>query len=1021
MPSERRKVVTLVFCDMVGSTASGEAMDAESVRELMFRYFHEMRSAIERHGGTVEKFIGDAVVAVFGAPVVHEDDALRAVKAAAEMRDQLGSLNEEFERRYATRIGIRIGVNTGEVIAGDFSRREVIATGDAVNVAARLEQAAAPGEILLGEQTYRLVRDTVTADVAEPLELKGKSAPVPAYRLREIVSAGPRPERRASAPLVGRRLELEALFEQFRSVAGQGRCRLVTVVGEAGAGKSRLAYELASRVAGEASVLWGRALSYGEGITYWPLAEALRDAAGVHDEDSHEEALEKLRALAGEGTTASPVADVVGQALGFTSGAATSDEIGWAIRSLLETIARSRPLLLVFDDVHWGEAAFLDLLGRLGTAVAPILVVCLARPELLERRPEWEVATHLEPLAEEASVQLVRQLTGGGAEVVEHRIAEAAQGNPLFVEQLLAMLVEDGTLRLREEGWVAAGDLQRLRLPASLSILLTARLDHLPEPERAVVERGAIEGPTFHRGAVAELSAAGEHDGVAPAIDELVAKQFVEAAAARFVDEAAFRFRHILIREAAYAGISKRLRAELHERFADWLRAKTADRALEYQEIVGYHLEQAFRYRKELGPVDEAGLTLGIRAAELLGSAGRSAFARGDMTAAANLLDRALEVGREDAELRYMLGATQVEVGQFERGLATLGAAAEAAGSAGDRATEARALLEVAWVRMMADPEGGYDHLLRTSEEAIRVGEELGDDLVLAKAFQLLGVFYFGRQLHARAVEALEHALVYSRRVDARREESDILYVLVLSNLWGPIPSHEAIPRWETLLSGSRGRPVLEATVRTGLAMQYALQARFGEARRLLAQALEAYSELGMTIHVAGNEYGVAEVELLAADPAAAEAAVRPGYERFLAAGDKNFAAGGAGYLARAAYAQGHYEEAERLTDTERELAGDDDIDAGVNWRMVRAKIIARRGEYAEALRLLDEADSLFEETDAIKKQADALLDRAEVLRFAGRLNEAAGAAEEALSLCNRKGNLPAAATARALLDELTS
>jgi class 3 adenylate cyclase/tetratricopeptide (TPR) repeat protein len=1014
--------VTLLFCDMVGSTASGEALDAESVRGLMFRYFHEMRSAIERHGGTVEKFIGDAVVAVFGAPVAHEDDALRAVRAAAEMRAELDVLNEELERLYGTRIGIRIGVNTGEVVTGDFAGREVVATGDAVNVAARLEQTAAPGEILLGEQTYRLVREAITADDLEPLELKGKAAPVPAYRLREIAAGGLRPMRRAPARFVGRDSELDALYDHYRAVASQGGCRLVTVVGEAGAGKSRLAEELTSRVAGEASVLWGRALSYGEGITYWPVAEALRDAAGVHDEDSPDDALEKLRALAGEGRATSPVADVLGQALGFTSGAATSDEIGWAIRSSLETIARARPLLLVFDDVHWGRAAFLDLVGLLSTATAPILVLCLARPELLEQRAEWEVTISLDPLAEEATAQLVRHLAGDRIEVVERRIAEAAQGNPLFVEQLLAMLVEDGMLRRRRDGsWVVAGDLERLRLPVSLSVLLTARLDRLREAERAVAERGAIEGRTFHRGAVAALSAAGEQDGVSRSIEELAAKQLVEPAAARFVDEAAFRFRHILIREAAYAGISKRLRAELHERFADWLRAKAADRALEYAEIVGYHLEQAFRYRKELGPVDEAGLAIGRRASELLGSAGRSAFTRGDMTTAANLLDRALEVGEGGAELRYMLGAAHVEVGRFEDGTAALTAAAEGAAAAGDRATEARALLELAWVRMMADPEAGYGQLLRTSEQAIRVGEELGDALVLARAFHVLGVFYFGRQLHGRAVEALERALVYARRAGARREEGDILYFLVLSTFWGPISSHEAIPRWEALLSRSLGRPVLEASARTGLAMQYTLQARFDEARRLLAQAVEVFGELGMTFRVAGNDYGAAELELLAGDPAAAEAAVRPGYTRFLAAGDRNFAAGGAGLLARAAYAQGRYDEAARFSDRERELAGDDDIDAGVNWRVIRAKVAARRGEFEDALRLLDKADSLLATTDALVRQADALLARAEILRLAGRLNQAAAAAERALTLAEQKGHLPAAAHAHAVVQALTA
>jgi class 3 adenylate cyclase len=318
---ERRKLVTLLFCDVSGSTAMGERVDAESVRELMFRYFHSMRDAIERHGGTVEKFIGDAVMAAFGVPVSHEDDALRAVRAAAEMQHRVVDLNEELRRRVGTTIALRIGVHTGEVVAGDAALdRETFVTGDAVNTAARLEQAASPGEVLIGQPTLRLVRDAVEVEAIEPLSAKGKAEPLPAYRLIRVHALSPGRARRFGGVLVGRRSELTLLGDVLEDVAN-GACRLTSVVGEAGVGKSRLVQEIVREA--DALVLEGRCLAYGDGITYWALAEIVRAAAGIHDETTAEEAQRRVVRLVGDQNVASPLA----LALGIGEGTASPETI----------------------------------------------------------------------------------------------------------------------------------------------------------------------------------------------------------------------------------------------------------------------------------------------------------------------------------------------------------------------------------------------------------------------------------------------------------------------------------------------------------------------------------------------------------------------------------------------------------------------------------------------------------------------------------------------------------------------
>jgi class 3 adenylate cyclase len=445
---EVRKTVTVLFCDLSGSTAMGERTDPEALRTLLARYFERMKAIVESHGGTVEKFIGDAVMAVFGIPAAHEDDALRACRAADEMRDALQELG----------IVGRIGVNTGEVVTGTSER---LATGDAVNVAARLEQAAPPGELLIGEATHALVHEAVVADPVEPLTLKGKSEPVPAYRLLSVLAA---PDRSHASRFVGRQPEVARIGEAWQRAQEQARCELLTVIGDAGVGKSRLVAEALATV--EARVVGGRCLPYGEGITYWPVVEVAK----------------QLAALPSDPIAAAAIHSLLGESDVPTSG----DEIAWAFRKLLEEQA---PLVVVFDDLQWGQETFLDLVEStaLLSAGAPLLLLCMARPELVERRPGWPGTLRLEPLpAEQADVLIGDGVSGE----LRERIAHAAGGNPLFIAEMLAM----------------AADNTEIEVPPTLKALLAARLDQLDQPERKVLERGSVEGEIFHRGAVQALA-----------------------------------------------------------------------------------------------------------------------------------------------------------------------------------------------------------------------------------------------------------------------------------------------------------------------------------------------------------------------------------------------------------------------------------------------------------------------------------------------------------------------------------
>lgn len=1013
---DRRKLATLVFCDLSGSTAMGEKVDAETVRSLMLSYFHEMRGALERHGGTVEKFVGDAVLAVFGVPEAHEDDALRACRAALEMQARLGSLNEEFEQRFGTRIALRIGVNTGEVVAGDASSRETFVTGDPVNVAARLEQAAGPGEVLLGEPTFRLVRDAVTAEAVEPLSAKGKAEPVPAYRLHEVSGFGP-VVRRVGTPFTGRSEQLALLEREFETVLAGRRARLVTIVGEPGVGKSRLIAEFVSRLGTRARVVRGTCLSYGEDITYWAVWQIVRELARIKDEHSPTEARELIEALVAGAPNARSVATKIAQLLGLTDGSATTEETSGAIRDFLAAAAAARPLVVVVDDIQWAEPTLLELLAGLAGALGdePILLLCLARPELLEHHRDWRAAVHLEPFAASDADALLESLLGKAPTSVHARLTTASGGNPLFVEELVAMLVEDGVLRLEAGACLLEGDLDALALPTSLHALLGARLDRLEPEMRATLERGAIEGEVFHRGAVVELSPAEARPLVKENLEALVARDIVRPSEASFAGEAAFRFKHILVRETTYQATPKKIRATLHEQFAMWLEGSAGTRVAEYEEILGYHLERSYVYRTELGPVDSTTRALGDRAAVRLADAGRRATRRGDIDAASGLLGRAaalLPVGHPTrARIVVQLGEALMEAGRIAEAVSVFDELQRSPGVdevSRVHAAVCRGEIELQRVSTAADVELLHEQ----AKAAIELFASHDDEQALLRACWLsyLTSMTIGRSDAAR--EAIDRLGVLADRL-SHPLAGRLPGMLVMNLGWGQVPVPEALVVAETVLETVRDNPAAEPFVLGGYAYLLAQADEIGAARLALDRMREIAERQGQRIVLwASWGQNVGRTELLAGDPERAEQTLRPCYHALHEAGSLAFSSTIAGQLAHALVDLGRLDEATTYAAAARAAAGEADVLSQILWRSALARALAKRGAEQRPLDLVDEAVRLAASTEWPNVIADALLDRARVLESTGR--SGAEVAERADVIYVAKGNLAGHAKATA-------
>jgi class 3 adenylate cyclase/tetratricopeptide (TPR) repeat protein len=993
--ADRRKTVTMLFADLVGSTELADQLDPEVLRAVTSRYFDLVRWAVDRHGGIVEKFIGDAAMAAFGIPTQHEDDALRAVRSATDLRESLGELNEELAVDHGIALRMRIGLSTGEVLVADPGSGEQFATGSAVNLAMRLQQAALPGEILLGEPTYRLVRHAVDAESVDAVDL-GALGRVTAFRLLGLGEAV-RPL--GTATLVGRADELAWLQAAFAGVQAERRSRVVTVLGDAGVGKTRLTSELVQTSG--ATALVGRCVSYGEGATYLPLAEIVRQAVPVRPRAA-------IAALLEGDEQAALIAERVTQLTGQAEGAASAGETFWAVKRFLDALAVEQPLIVVLEDIHWAEPTLLDLVEYLDawTAEAPLLVVCLARRELLDERPGWgraDRALVLEPLASEDAGALVGEIAGDALDrAAIARIVQIAEGNPLFLEQLLALVEEAGPEALAT-------------VPPSVEALLAGRLDRLEPEERALLERAAVAGREFSRSALFNLTPPEELAAVDSRLASLVHRGLLRSVRAERED--AYRFHHVLVRDVAYAGITKEARADLHERYGSWLEQRDGP-----DEIVGYHLEHAHRYRSELRPGDPALTPLAKRAGDRLAEAGLRAWKQADTPATVNLLDRAaVLLDREDlrrAEVQCELGIAQRWIGDMTAGKRSLTEAITNAGAAADRQFELRARIELAHLELFTDRDTEPERLVQLVTESIPLFEKLGDDRALGRSWRHLG--YVRGALEGRCAEwlrASERAAEHYRR--SGWSDSGCLSEAAAALFYGPTPVPEAIARCRELLEQATDR-VGAAHVHVYIAALLALGEQFDEARKALAEGATIYRDLGETFALANNSGRIQGwIELLAGDPQAAESVLSLCCETFRQVGDEAALSSAASELGRALYAQDRLEESCRWAALAEAHAPSGDIIAQFSWRGLRGRLLAHEHRLDEAMALVSEALEIVARTDLLTYHGDLLVDYAHVLSSAGRHRAAAAGAERALELFDLKENAASAEGARALLTSL--
>jgi class 3 adenylate cyclase/tetratricopeptide (TPR) repeat protein len=969
-PRETRKVVTALFCDMSGSTALGEQLDPEVWRGVIQRYFAAMRATIERHGGTVEKFIGDAVVAVFGVPRVREDDALRAVRAASEIRERMSALTAEIGHE----LRFRTGINTGEVVIGDG---EALATGDAMNVAARLEQAAGPGEILVGAETLRLVRDAVEVEPLEPLELKGKREPVAAFRLLRIDPLAPGMARHLDTTLVGRERELRLLRDAWERVALESGCHLFTLLGAAGVGKSRLSAELLADLGADTLVLRGRCLAYGEGITFWPLVEALHGGG-----ERAESAIARLT----------------------TGSAAAPEELFWEVRRLLESLAAERALVLHVDDLQWAEPMLLDLLDHVSdlSRGAPILLLCTARPELLDIRAGWgggklnATTVLLEPLGAADSLALLEELGEGIDADTRGRVVAASQGNPLFIEEMAALARESGSVTV----------------PATIQALLAARLEQLGVEEREVLERGAVEGEVFHR--LALMALAGEP--LAAQVDRrlagLVRRELIRPHRSTLDGDDAFRFRHLLIRDAAYDALPKSTRAQLHERFGYWLEEHAAGLP-ELDEIAGWHFEQAVSYAAELGRDPDA--VLRRRAAERLFAAGRRAAGRRDDAAARSLLDRALEHADRGAPLHAAIAVELAEQlldrGEFDSARGLLDAAAEVPAFASHVG-----VVRIDWAIRAAPHEAAA--LFEQLPGLIADFERAGDERGLARAQIMWGHWHW---LGSRAGPTAEHAGLAAEH--ARRAGDDgllarALRFYALSIGYSELGVAEVRNVLEAIEHDMTG-PVSQAWLdmaRCDLACQ---EGRLADARSMGLAVLDTLTEVGMLVPAGGVHMGLGRIEIVAGDAQAARDWLLRGDAILAGVGERSYRSTVQASLALAEALLGDRAAALAASDFAEQLGAPEDVINFVITGQVRSMLARAAGDLDEAERLARCAIDHAERTDFYQHRGDARVELGRVLAAAGRREEAAAEVNAGLALYEKKGDTILMSNARALLAEL--
>jgi DNA-binding SARP family transcriptional activator len=988
-----RRPVTVLCVALQLAPRSGAALDPEAHGVVNEHLASGLAAVLERHGGKLAASDSEHLMGVFGVATVHEDDALRAARASLEAREALTAEAGVLLRHYGASLVYRSGLATGEALVGGPGPLGF--AGDVGVRAVMLAEAAGPGEILISQQTRQLAAGAIETDSASADRFLLRSAHA---SLRPLAV-------RLDAPLVGRGEEMRRLEAAYHRAARERVTMTVTVTGEAGLGKTRLVQEFAGRLGGEAQVLTGRCLHYGEGITFWPLREVVRQAGGGDDSP------ERIRALLAGETDAAAVAEQLHRALGSGSqGRTAAAETFWAARRLLEALARDRPVLVLFEDLHWAEPTFLDLVESL--ALQPgrsaIVVVCNARPELLDLRPAWaaetdrSVSIQLAPLGEDPAAALLDSLSAGHriAPFTRARLIETADGNPLYLEQLAVSLSEQ------------SGSDTRPALPPTIQALLSARLQRLGPGASSVLLRAAIVGKDFGEQEVRELLPAEARAPLSRNLQTLVAKGLVQPPPGGSPLEE-YSFRHILIQEAAYRSIPKSLRAELHQRYADWLESGLSEPFPARSEILGYHLEQSVRYRTELWPANPESAALSHRAAGHLETAGYGAHDRGDDVAAVNLLERAAALLPGDApvlgRLYTSLGTALIEAGQFEKAQAALDHAQRITAADGDERQHAHARVETLILHLNMSPDEAEMEIAHALPGLRREFEASQDDLGICRTLQLEAALLWDHSRSGAAEYAWLRAADYARKVNDWTQLADIVGWLASAALWGPTPAPEGIKRCQDYLDEIGNHPIGKAGILLNLAGLYAMQDDFAAAQETFSTGKSLMETLGPTMKAAITQQA-AVIAMLAGDPVTAERYLRLEYDSFCQMGERRFLATTAAYLARAIVAQGpsRYDEAIQLIAVSRE-APDEDLSTRAVGHGLYARILADRGRYREAEELARSAVAISAQTDFLSETADTLLELSHVLAAAGQVSEAHSVATQALDLYQRKGNLPGA------------
>ena len=987
-----RRPVTVLCVVLQAASSSGTALDPEAHQVVNDHSVPGLEAILERYGGRLAISTGERLMGVFGVASMHEDDALRGARASLEARSALTTQAGILLRRHDVSLAFRFGLATGEALVGGSGPLGF--AGDAGARAVMLAEAAEPGQILISRETQRLAAAAIEAESAGPDRF-----------LLRCAHAATRPlALQLDAPLVGRDEEMQRLEAAYRRANRERLTMLVNVTGEAGLGKTRLVHEFVARLGGEASVLTGRCLPYGEGITFWPLREVVRQAGGGDSPG-------RIKALLSGEADAATVAERLSHALGpGNRGRSDAAEIFWAARRLLETLARPRPLLVVFEDLHWAEPTFLDLVESLAVQQerSVLVLVCIARPELLEQRPAWSagaagaVSIDLMPLAEGPATALLDALAGDQqiSPLTRARLLETAAGNPLYLEQLAVSLSEQ-----------AGSEIQPV-LPPTIQALLAARLQRLGPGASSVLAHAAIIGKDFGARAVRELLPLEARGPLTGNLQTLVSKGLVQHGPPDRSPEDEYSFHHILVQQAAYRAIPKLLRAELHHRYADWLEYVAWEPATQRAEILGYHLEQSIRYLNELRPAEAESSPLPSRAAAHLETAGQAAHDRGDALATVNLLDRAAALLRDDdlalARIYTSLGTALTEAGQLEKARTTLDHAQRIAADGGDAGQGAHARVQALLLGLKVDPNGAAIEITRALPELHRKFDRSRDELGLCRTLRLQAALQWIHARSATAEEAWQQAAEYARRVNDRRQLTEILGWLASAALWGPTPASEGIRRCEDYLDEIGSHPSGRAVILHHLAGLHAMQDDVATAHATLGRAKTLLDTLGPTMTAAITQ-PAAFVAMLTGDPATAETYLRLEYEALDRMGERDILATTAALLARAIAAQGRsrYDEAARLITISREAGAAEDPPTQIIGQGLSARILADRCHPVEAEELARSAVALAARTDLLSVHADSLLDLTDVLATAGRVPEARAAAAQALVLYKRKGSLP--------------